>query len=131
MLTVVLVVDSDTDNRDLCAAFLSSKGYVTITATTAEEALPLISDADVVITETRLSGPLNGFDLMSAVRRNTHTRDVPIIALTASVFDDVRNRALASGATFFLRKPCMLADLLSRVRRVIRVAQPASARAVL
>lgn len=124
MFTVVLLVDSDRDNRDMCAGFLSSKGYVAITASTGEEALALVPDADVMITETELHGPLDGCDLISAVRRNIATRDLPIITLSGSIVEEVRHEALRAGANLFLRKPCMLADLLSRIRRLVRVTRP-------
>ena len=124
MFTVVLLVDSDRDNRDVCAGFLSSKGYVAITASTGEEALALAREADVMITETELSGPLDGFDVISAVRRNIATRDLPIITLSGSIVEEVRNQAMHAGANLFLRKPCMLADLLGRIRRLVQVGRP-------
>ncbi len=123
LASVVLLVDSDRDNRDMYGAFLSSKGYIAVTAATAEEALPLAPDADVVITETRLSGTLDGVGLIATLRQNTPTKHLPIITLTGSVVELDRDRALVAGANVFLRKPCLPADLLSRVRRVMRVAR--------
>jgi CheY-like chemotaxis protein len=123
LASVVLLVDSDRDNREMCAAFLSSKGYVAVAAATAEEALPFAPDADIVITETRLNGDLDGLAFIAALRRNASTRHLPIVALSASVLEADRNRAFDVGANVFLRKPCMLADLLSRVRRLVRVAR--------
>src|SRR5688572_4354062 len=95
--SVILLVDSDHDNREMYAAFLSSKGYVPVSVATAEEALPLASDADVVITETRLTGALNGLEFIAALRRDSRTRDLPIITLSASVLELDRKRAFDAG----------------------------------
>jgi CheY-like chemotaxis protein len=123
LASVVLLVDSDRDNREMYGEFLSSKGYVAITAATAEEALPLAVDADVVITDTRLRGGLDGFDFISALRNGERTKDLPIITLTGSALDGEREQAFGAGADLFLRKPCIPAELLSRVRRVMRLVR--------
>src|SRR5687768_1199863 len=96
--SVILVVDSDDDNREMCGAYLSSKGYVAVTAATAEEAMLLAPDADVIITETRLRGTLNGLEFISALRRDSRTKALPVVTLTASVMVGDRERALDCGA---------------------------------
>jgi DNA-binding response OmpR family regulator len=72
---------------------------------------------------TRLSGTLDGLGFISTLRHNTETKDLPIITLSGSALELDRDRALDAGANVFLRKPCLPADLLSRVRRVMRVAR--------
>jgi CheY-like chemotaxis protein len=123
LASVVLLVDSDRDNRDMYGTFLSSKGYIAVTAATAEEALPLAPDADVVITETRLSGTLDGLGFIATLRHNSETKNLPIITLSGSAFEPGRDRALDAGANVFWRKPCLPPDLLSTFRRAMRVAR--------
>lgn len=123
LASVILFVDSDRRNRERYSVFLASKGYVAVTAATAEEALPLAPDVDVVIMDTQLRGGVSGLDLISTLRHDEHTKNLPIITLTGSVHEDERAQAFRAGANVFLRKPCIPARLLSRLRRLIRVGK--------
>src|SRR5262249_25373081 len=102
--TCVLVVDDNVELAENVAEILSLRGFQTVLATSAEQALPLALDEGVavVITDFRLPG-MNGAELVTRVRRQrSNVRTVVMSAYTdSSTTDAVR----AAGAHAFVPKP--------------------------
>ncbi|MEO1271285.1 MAG: hypothetical protein AAFX99_24600, partial [Myxococcota bacterium] len=59
---------------------------------------------------------LNGFDAIELLRSNPATQALPIIALSASVFDHDRRRSQLSGANDFIAKPIRAEHLLASIQ---------------
>jgi CheY-like chemotaxis protein len=53
---VVLLVDSHEDDRDMYAEYLRTRGSTVLTADTTDEGWRSAADADVIVTESRVSG---------------------------------------------------------------------------
>ncbi len=66
--------------------------------------------ADVVVVDLYLP-VLNGIELIRRIRSNSNTRNIKILAISASI-QDARDRSLGAGADEFLQKPLRLVDLL-------------------
>src|SRR6267378_436430 len=114
----VLVVDDDSDKRDLLKVALSMEGYEVRTATNGREALSAIESyqPDLIVTDVMMP-EVNGYDLARRVRENPSTRFIPIILQSASRIEaeDVRLGAQV-GALGFITDPTDLDVLLSRAR---------------
>src|ERR1700761_8046325 len=97
---VLVVEDEDKLRRTLELQLLDS-GFSVEKAASAEEALPLIDRADLILTDFRLP-KMTGLDLLQTIRRATS--QVPVIIMTA--FGTVENavEAMKSGASDFLLK---------------------------
>jgi two-component system cell cycle response regulator DivK len=117
--STVLLVESDQDNRDMYAECLRTCGFAVLTANTTDEGLRCASDADVVVTEIRVSGSFDGVDLVSRLRHADATKRKPIIVLTACTFELDRQRAYAAGCDVFLSKPCMPEELMSAISGIV------------
>ena len=103
----VLIVD---DDRDVLRAFqkrLWSAGLRVLTAASGVHALQLAneSQADAVILDVRLPGPLNGFSLAAALRRLPKWRQTPIVFVTGAVEDGMKERCRRAGGNYFISKP--------------------------
>ncbi len=91
----LLLVDSSTFFRDMLVPVLKASGYRVQTASTAQEAVRLLSNGlqiDVVVTDLELSGH-SGFALVASLRADPHHSATPVIGLT--VKPDPQQIALA------------------------------------
>ncbi|WP_201859684.1 hybrid sensor histidine kinase/response regulator [Microvirga soli] len=91
----LLLVDSSTFFRDMLVPVLKASGYRVQTASTAQEAVRLLSNGlhiDVVVTDLELSGH-SGFALVASLRADPHHSTTPVIGLT--VKPDPQQIALA------------------------------------
>jgi two-component system, OmpR family, phosphate regulon response regulator PhoB len=101
-------------------------------ASDGEEALMQVAERkpDVVLLDWML--PLvSGIEVCRQIRRAPASRTLPIIMLTARGEEGDRVRGLNSGADDYIVKPFSPAELIARVRAVMRRAQPASVEEVL
>lgn len=116
----LLVVDSDPSDLFYTGSLLQNFGYTVHSFSTAEEAREFMSVAvpALVITELKLSG-MNGFDLLTYIRRNPGTTAVPVIILTAITGLGSEEQCMLGGCTLYLRKPLHAADLYRAVQTAI------------
>ena len=112
----VLLVDDDRSSLDLMAAYLEDTSARLEKASDGTEAIRLAQALrpDVVVLDIRLPR-LDGWQVMSALRADVATVDIPIVVTT--VVDD-RARGLALGAQEYLLKPVRREDLLAALARV-------------
>ena len=106
----VLVADDDPVNLEIARAMLEHAGLDVSTVGDGKAALDACAAAryDVLLLDMHMPG-MDGPQAAAALRRaGVHT---PIIALTASVFDEDRDECLAAGMDHFLPKPCTPEDL--------------------
>ena len=113
----VLVVDDEPTNRLLLVEMLKAVGFGTREAASGEEALTLATEwsPDAILMDVHMPG-LDGLDAVRRLRAREAQRRIPIIAVSASAFEDDRRQALAAGASDFLGKPFRESDLLEKLR---------------
>lgn len=117
----VLVVDDDPPSLKMIAFLLSEEGYEVVTADNGVDALRLIEQEipDLVILDVMMPG-LDGFEVTKRIRRSMN---LPIIILSAKGETTDRVTGLDLGADDYLAKPFEPAELLARVRSVMRRAE--------
>jgi DNA-binding response OmpR family regulator len=117
----ILVVDDDRDNRELLALFLKWEGFLVLTASSGEEALAIVAQRapDMVLLDVMMPG-MDGYEVAARIKRNVATRNVPIVMVTALEDRNARALAMTAGADDLLPKPVDRAELLSRVRALLR-----------
>ncbi|OQX20341.1 MAG: hypothetical protein BWK76_01835 [Desulfobulbaceae bacterium A2] len=87
-----------------------------------DEALSILArePVDAVISDIMM--PVrDGFDLLAALRNDPKYQDLPVVILTGLNDPGLKSRALDLGATDLLNKPMDPADLMSRIRSVLRL----------
>jgi two-component system, OmpR family, KDP operon response regulator KdpE len=117
-VTRILVVDDEPQIRRALSLHLGARGYEVFEADTGERAMQVAASEhpDVVLLDLGLPG-VDGKVVIEALRGWT---TMPIIVLT--VRDDERSKvqALDAGADDYITKPFGMAELLARVRAVLR-----------
>ena len=112
-LPVVLVVDDSLSVRRTAQRLLNSAGAEAVTARDGVEAIELMRQRrfDLVITDLEMPR-LNGYELISTIRRNPQTRSLPIVVLSSRTSKKHQNHAESLGATGYLTKPLSREDLM-------------------
>jgi DNA-binding response OmpR family regulator len=118
--TRILVVEDDPGIAQSLMRGLARAGYVVDTAATGADALAA-PPADVVLLDLGLPD-VDGVEVCRRLRRRG---DVAIIVVTARGEESDRVATLDEGADDYLVKPFGLAELLARVRAVLRRVRPA------
>jgi two-component system, OmpR family, response regulator len=120
----ILVVEDDAKLRLLVSRGLAEEGYAVDVAETGAEAIWRVDEYayDAVLLDVGLPDT-DGFAVCKTVRQSGHW--VPVLMLTAFGEVDHRVRGLDVGADDYLVKPFAFAELVARVRALIRRgAQP-------
>lgn len=115
----VLIVEDNSDVRELMMLFLRREGYEIAEAATGPAALEQahITHPDVIIMDLGLPG-MDGDEATARLKADPFTRDIPIIVNTAfPTGAPIVNRAVAAGAAEILHKPIDLKTLLDTVCR--------------
>ncbi|MDA0180559.1 response regulator [Solirubrobacter phytolaccae] len=118
---MILVVDDLPQNVRLLQAVLSPRGYEVAVATSGEEALARLAEGgiDLVLLDIVMPG-MDGYEVCRAIRADGATEFLPVVMITASG-EQEKKRALEAGADDFVAKPFDHAELLARVRSLLRI----------
>jgi two-component system cell cycle response regulator DivK len=113
----IVVVDDAPVNLKLAAAVLRSEGYKVHLASSAEEALMMLRTMvpDLLLVDIQLPG-MNGLELTRRLRQDPRTREMLIVALTASVMASAQQQAFDAGCDGFIAKPIDTRSLGQRLR---------------
>lgn len=116
----ILVVDDEESLCEILKFNLEREGYDVTTATSAEEALALeLGELDLVILDVMM-GELSGFGLARILRKRSETATLPIIFCSALDNEEDKIKGLDIGADDYISKPFSIAEVLARVRSVLR-----------
>lgn len=117
----VLIVDNSIDTLEMYALGLGLAGYRAHTAIDAAGAGEWIEAhaPDAVVTELHFERGPHGADLITALRRNPSTRQLPIIVLTVYERGAMVDQVLQDPLVTFITKPCPPEDLVRILQRVL------------
>ncbi|HEY6046558.1 MAG TPA: response regulator transcription factor [Pyrinomonadaceae bacterium] len=125
-----LIIEDDADIAETVRYNLEAEGFHTRVAQTGEEGLALAleqHDAPALIILDLMLPGMSGMDICRRLRRETHTKRIPIIMLTARTSESDRIAGLDVGADDYIAKPFSVRELLARVRAVLRRSEDAVA----
>ncbi len=122
----VLVAEDDDQNRLLLNKALEQEGFAVVEAVDGPAAMRqlTVDPPDVVLLDLGLPG-LDGLEIITRVRR---TSGLPIIVLSGRTAEEDRIAGLVAGADDYVVKPYSLAELMARIRAVLRRGAPAARR---
>jgi PAS domain S-box-containing protein len=118
----ILVVDDETDTRELVAFVLEQQGAQVITATSAHEALLVLSQAkpDVLLSDIGMP-EMDGYMLIQQVRALAPNQggQIPAIALTAYAGDTNQQQVIAAGFQKHISKPIEPEKLVQAIAHLV------------
>ncbi len=124
-LKTILIVDDKLNALRLLADYLAENGFRIVTAANGREALYVArhEKPDLVLLDIMMP-EMDGLEFMRHFRKE---RQTPVIMLTARVEETDKVVGLELGADDYVTKPFGMAELVARIRAVLRrVAEPAT-----
>jgi two-component system, cell cycle response regulator DivK len=117
---LVLIVEDNPKNLKLVRDTLQVKGYQTIETATGEEGVRLAQERHpaLILMDIQLPG-ISGIEALRQLRADSGTRAIPVIAVTASVMADERQKVMAAGFDGFQGKPISVRELLQTIRQIL------------
>ncbi len=115
-LPLVLVVDDYEDARDMMVLLLETHLFRTTSAASVAGALATLSAEPPAVIVTDIGMPIvDGWAFIQQLKSDGHTRDIPVMVVTATSDLATKTRALALGSTFF-PKPFAPNEFIAEVR---------------
>ena len=117
----ILVVEDDKSLLPMITYNIEKNGFQVKSATNGEDALLFIKEEipSLAIFDWMIPEP-NGLELCKILRRKQETSNLPIIMLTAREEEEDRIRGLEYGADDYISKPFSPAELIARIKALIR-----------
>jgi CheY-like chemotaxis protein len=115
----VLVVEDNPTNRLIAQRALERLGYAVWLANDGESALRIVDreTVDLILMDCHMPG-LDGFETTRRIRQSA-SRHIPIVALTAAVFEEDRRAASEAGMDGLIAKPFALDELRNALERYV------------
>ena len=113
----ILIIDDDRDITQIIRILLEGEGFETCTAYSGAQALASLDETvELIILDIMMDG-MNGFEACHRIRESSY---VPILFLSAMSGDSEKVAALMAGGDDYLCKPFSAAELIARVRSLLR-----------
>ena len=121
-MSLILIVEDNDKNLKLVRDVLQVKGYATIEAGTAEDGIVLARERrpDLILMDIQLPG-MNGIAAIGVLRADPTTAAIPVVAVTASVMPQDRNKITEAGFNAYVGKPINLKEFLDTVRSLLEI----------
>ena len=117
----VLVADDDPQNRELIEEVCRSEGFEVEGVGEGDRALEAARGRtfDLLLLDAAMPG-MDGLEVCRLLKADPETASIPVMIVTASLEDAVRDRATELGAAAFITKPFRIFELTQRMRATLR-----------
>ncbi len=117
----ILVAEDNPASSELIIEVLSGRGYEIIEAGDGEQALQKIEETepDLVLLDIQLP-ILDGFAVLSQLRQNPRFANLCVVAVTANVMKEDREKGLRAGFDAYIGKPIDAAALRLQVDQLLK-----------
>lgn len=124
MARLVLIVDDDAKSLKLTRDLLNVSGYATIEASDGKKAVELARNRrpDLILMDLHMP-VMDGLEATRTIKGEATTRDIPVIATTASAMQGDEDRAIQAGCDGYLTKPIDIKELLNKVEGYLSAKQ--------
>ena len=120
-MTKILLVEDDSNLREIYGARLEAEGYDIVAAIDGEEALAIaVKEKPNLIISDVMMPKISGFDMLDILRSTPETKDIKIIMMTALSQDEDRKRGEDLGADrYIVKSQVTLDDVVSVVHQIL------------
>ena len=118
----ILVVDDKAENLQVAVNFLRLAGFETNEAVNGEEAILKFDEwnPDLILMDLRMP-VMDGYEATNRIKSTDKGKQIPIVALTASLFEDENNKLESLGLQGYIRKPFTENELFGTIGKVLGI----------
>jgi CheY-like chemotaxis protein len=118
-MKTVLVIEDNLEIRENMCEILELEGFMVIAATNGTAGLQMATeDLPHIILCDILMPSLDGYGVLTAIRKNPETENIPFIYVTASAEKGEIKLAMDMGADGYVRKPFDVSDLIEVINKL-------------
>lgn len=119
----ILVVDDKSDNLQVASTLLKLVGFETMEAVNGEEAISKFVEwhPHLILMDMRMP-VMDGYEATRKIRSMDEGDSIPIVALTASTFEDELKKIDSLGVQGFIRKPFRESELFNTIGKILHVS---------
>ncbi len=121
----ILLVEDNMMNREIATEYLTDFGFLVESAENGKVACDILKDAkpgyfDLVLMDIQMP-IMNGYEATKTIRQfeNKEIANIPIIAMTANVFEEDKKLVQDSGMNGFLGKPIDIPELINVLKKIL------------
>ena len=125
-MALIYIVEDDESIREIEEFALKNSGHKILGFPDAKSFYKQMTEVipDLVLLDIMLPDE-NGNEIVKKLRRNSNTKKLPIIMVTAKTADIDLVKGLEDGADDYIKKPFSVMELISRVKALLRRTEPA------
>lgn len=112
----ILVVEDDTDIREILSFNVENAGYTVLSAASAEAAEEFVKEASLILLDVMLPG-MSGYQFAKNLRSAGY--DIPVIFLTARTTENDILTGFSAGGDDYISKPFSINEVLARIKAVL------------
>jgi len=118
----ILVVDDIADNIEIVREILNSRGYEVHTAESGHKAIKKASNTeyDLIILDVMMP-EIDGYEVCRQLKKNTKTKEIPVIFLTAKTYINDMVKGFKAGAVDYITNPFRSEEITIRVHTHIEL----------
>jgi DNA-binding response OmpR family regulator len=113
----ILLVEDDAQTASFYSVHLLSEGFQVSIAREGSEGIDKATEflPDIIILDLNMPR-MNGLEVLSALKKNKYTRDIPVIIVTANTNRETRAQALGMGAvSYYLKSDLSMEALIQAI----------------
>lgn len=116
----VLVIDDEAEITQIIEAFLENAGYVVTTENSSVMGIERAKEIkpDLILLDIMMPN-MDGYEICDELKKNSETRNIPVIFLTGKDSRDDQGRSFQVGGDMFVKKPFSCERLLEIVNIVL------------
>src|SRR4051812_36601091 len=123
----ILLVEDDTNLRDIYSARFSAEQYQVVAATDGEEALAMAmrEKPDIILLDIMIP-KISGFDVLDIIRQTPEIKSTKVVIMTALSQADQQSKGQGLGANrYLIKSQVTLEDVVRAVKEVLAELAPA------
>jgi|PlaIllAssembly_1097288.scaffolds.fasta_scaffold826570_1 DNA-binding response OmpR family regulator len=116
----ILIVDDSNTNIILLEAILGNRGYEIIKTSSVREAIPYLEHSlpDLILLDL-LMPKVSGYKFLEDIRKNKHTKNVPVMIVTAVTEKESKIKTQNLGIIDYIEKPINIQELITKVEKAL------------